>query len=118
MLVRRIAFAAFTASALMSSAFAGQTFAAVAGHDVGSQAAGRHGLDSKDHTPLLEQCAAYEAEFTRAIANRPATHKVVEAQRLYNQGVHLCNMDQTKATQGANEISEALQLIGAQPRVF
>ena len=70
------------------------------------------------HTPLLEQCTAYEAEFNTATAGRPFSHKLVEAQRLYRDGVRLCNMEQTKATQGANELSEALQLIGAQPRIF
>ena len=112
MLVRRVAFAAFTAAALLSSALAGPSFAA------GFGGVGGHGPDTKDHTPLLEQCSAYETLFKRAEADRPLSHKLVQAQRLYRDGVRHCNMEQTKATQGANELSEALQLIGAQPRLF
>ena len=112
MLVRRIAFAAFAASALLSSALAGPSFAASFG------GVGGHGPDSKDHTPLLEQCTAYESEFKRAEADRPPSHRLVEAQRLYRDGVRNCNMEQTKATQGANDLAEALQVIGAQPRIF
>jgi hypothetical protein len=109
MLVRHLAIAAFAASILASSAFAAS---------FGGGVRGGQGPDSKDHTPLLEACAAYQKEFTRAIADQPVTRKTAEAQRLFRDGVHLCREDQTKTTQGANEISEALQLIGAQPRIF
>ena len=108
MLVRRVAFAAFTASALLSSALVGPSFATVT-------RPGGGGLNSKDHTPVLERCAAYESEFKRAAADQPPSHKLVEAQRLNLQGVRSCDMNETRATQGANDIAEALQLIGAHP---
>ena len=72
-------------------------------------------LDSKDHTPVLEQCAAYQSEFTKAAAAQPTSATLVEAQRLDREGMRYCDMQQTKATQGANEIAEALHMIGAQP---
>ena len=77
-----------------------------------------HGPSSKDHTPVLEQCSAYENQFNKAVANQPASSpKVVEAKRLDREGIRMCNREETKATQGANELAEALHMIGVQPRL-
>jgi hypothetical protein len=77
-----------------------------------------HGPSSKDHTPVLEQCSAYEDQFSKAVATQPASSpKVVEAKRLEREGIRMCNREETKATQGANELAEALHMIGVQPRL-
>ena len=74
-----------------------------------------HGPSSKDHTPLLEQCAAYQKEFSAAIKDRPPSAKVVEAQRLDREGLRMCDMQGARVTQGVNDIAEALEMIGVQP---
>src|SRR5882724_7612903 len=95
MLVPRLVLAALAASALASSAMAAPPILfPPRGHP----------LDSKDHTPLLEQCATYQSEFTKA-----------DAQQLDREGVRYCDMQQLRVTQGVNEIAEALQMIGVQP---
>jgi len=108
MLIPRLALAAFAASVLASSAIAAPPIILLPRG---------HPLDSKDHTPLLEQCAAYQSEFTKAAAQQPPSATLAEAQRLDREGMRYCDMQQTKATQGANEIAEALQMIGVQPRL-
>jgi hypothetical protein len=106
MLIPRLALAAVAASVLAASAMAAPPIMfPLRGHP----------LDSKDHTPVLEQCAAYQGEFTKAAAEQPASATLVEAQRLDREGMRYCDMQQTKATQGANEIAEALHMIGVQP---
>jgi hypothetical protein len=106
MLVPRLALAAVAASILASSAMAAPPIMfPVRGHP----------LDSKDHTPVLERCAAYQGEFTKAAAQQPASATLAEAQRLDREGMRYCDMQQTKATQGANEIAEALLMIGVRP---
>ena len=107
MLVRRFMLVAFAAMALTSSAFA-------AGHP----SATGHGPKSKDHTPLIEECSAYKTEFTRAIAQQPQSKRTSEAQRLFNEGDRFCSMDGAKVTQGANDMAEALRLIGANPSLL
>jgi hypothetical protein len=93
--VHRLAIAAFAASVVTSSAFAG--------------------ADS-DHTPLLEQCAAYQREFVQAVAGRPASSPtVLRAQQMYREGVDLCGMGGRQSTAGVGRLAEALQLIGVQP---
>jgi len=74
-----------------------------------------HPLDSKDHTPVVEQCSAYQAEFVKAAAQTPPSPTLTEAQRLDREGVRYCDMQQLHMTQGANEIAEALHMIGVQP---
>ncbi len=106
MLIPRLALAAFAASILVSSAIAAPPIILLPRG---------HPLDSKDHTPLLEQCAAYQSEFTKAAAQQPPSPRLLEAQRLDREGVRYCDMQQLRATQGANEIAEALQMIGVQP---
>jgi hypothetical protein len=105
MLIPRLALAALAASVLASSAIAAPPILRVAGHEP----------DSKDHTPLLEQCTAYQHEFTRAAAQLPPSAALREAQRLDREGMRYCDMQETRATQGANEIAEALHMIGVQP---
>jgi len=106
MLIPRLALAALAASVMASSAMAAPPILIPPRG---------HPLDSKDHTPLLEQCAAYQSEFTKAAAQRPPSATLAEAQRLDRDGMRYCDMQQTKATQGANEIAEALHMIGVQP---
>jgi hypothetical protein len=106
MLIPRLALAVLAASVLASSAIAAPpVLLRVAGHEP----------DSKDHTPLLEQCAAYQREFTRAAAQQPPSATLREAERLDREGTRYCDMQETKATQGAHEIAEALNLIGVRP---
>jgi hypothetical protein len=107
MLVRRFMLVAFAATALASSAFA-------ADHPSSTG----HGPKSKDHTPLLEECAAYKTEFARAIGQQPQSKRTNEAQRLFNEGERFCSMDGAKVTQGANDMAEALRLIGARPSLL
>lgn len=106
MLIHRLALAAVAASVLASSAVAAPPIL-VLPHT--------HPLDSKDHTPLLEQCAAYQGEFTKAAAQMRPSRNLLEAQRLDREGMRYCDMQQTKATKGAGEIAEALHMIGVQP---
>jgi hypothetical protein len=107
MLIPRLVLAAFAASVLASSAFAAPPFIFIP--------QGGHPPDSKDHTPVIEQCAAYQREFTKAAAQTPPSATLAEAQRLDREGVRYCDMQQTKATQGADEIAEALHMIGVRP---
>jgi hypothetical protein len=104
MLIPRLVLAAVAASVLASSAIAAPPIL---------RTAARH--DSKDHTPLLEQCDAYQREFTRAAAQQPPSAALGEAERLDREGVRYCDMYGTHTTQGANEIAEALHMIGVQP---
>jgi len=106
MLIPRLVLAALSASVLASSTMAAPPIVLLPRG---------HPLDSKDHTPLLEQCAAYQSEFTKAAAQQPPSPRLLEAQRLDREGVRYCDMQQLRATQGANEIAEALQMIGVQP---
>jgi hypothetical protein len=106
MLILRLALAAFATSVLAASAIADPLLI---------RPPGGHPLDSKDHTPLLEQCAAYQSEFTKAAAQQPPSATLAEAQRLDREGMRYCDLQQTKATQGADEIAEALHMIGVQP---
>ena len=108
MLIPRLALAAFAASVLASSAMAAPPIILLPR---------THPLDSKDHTPLLEQCAAYQSEFTKAAAQMPPSRNLLEAQRLDREGLRYCDMQETRATQGADEIAEALQMIGVQPQL-
>jgi hypothetical protein len=95
MLIHRLTIAAFAASVVTSSAFAG--------------------ADS-DHTPLLEQCTAYEHQFVQAVADLSASSpKVLKAQQMYREGVDLCRMYERGTTAGVGRLAEALQLIGVQP---
>jgi hypothetical protein len=94
MLIHRLAIAAFAASVASSSAFAG--------------------ADS-DHTPLLEQCTAYERQFIRAIADQPVSPTVLRAKQMYREGVDLCRKEERSSTAGVGRLAEALQLIGVQP---
>ena len=106
MLIPRLVLAALAASALASSAMAAPPILfPPRGHP----------LDSKDHTSLLEQCATYQSEFTKAAAQQPPSATFAEAQRLDREGVRYCDMQQLRVTQGVNEIAEALQMIGVQP---
>lgn len=107
MLIPRLALAVLVASVLASSAFAAPPILRVAGHEP----------DSKDHTPLLEQCDAHQRAFLRASAQQPPSAVLREAQRLDREGVRYCDMLGTRATQGANEIADALHMIGVQPRL-
>lgn len=106
MLIPRLALAALAASVLASSAMAAGP-AVMFRND--------HGPSSKDHTPLIEECSAYQNEFTQAAAHQPPSSALREAERLDREGVRYCDMQETKATQGANEIAEALHMIGVQP---
>jgi hypothetical protein len=106
MLIPRLALAAFAVSVLASSAMAAPPIMFFPRG---------HPLDSKDHTPLLEQCTAYQSEFTKAAAQQPPSATLAEAQRLDREGVRYCDMQQLRVTQGANEIAEALHMIGVQP---
>jgi hypothetical protein len=108
MLSPRLALAAVAASVLASSAFAAPPSLIII-------PPGGHPPNSKDHTPVIEQCAAYQREFTKASAQMPPSATLAEAQRLDREGARYCDMQQTKATQGANEIAEALHMIGVQP---
>jgi hypothetical protein len=94
MLIHRLAIAAFAASVVTSSAFAG--------------------ADS-DHTPLLEQCDAYEHQFVQAIAGQPVSPTLLKAQQMYREGVDLCRKEERSSTAGVGRLAEALQLIGVQP---
>jgi hypothetical protein len=94
MLIHRLAIAAFAASVVTSSAFAG--------------------TDS-DHSPLLEQCTAYERQFVHAVAGQPSSPRVLKAQQMYREGVDLCRKEERSSTAGVGRLAEALQLIGVQP---
>jgi hypothetical protein len=107
MLIPRLALAAVAASVLASSAMAADPL--LIRPPIG------HPPSSKDHTPLIEQCAAYQSEFTKAAAQQPPSATLAEAQQLDREGMRYCDMQQTKATQGADEIAEALHMIGVQP---
>jgi len=109
MLIPRLALAAVLAvSALASTAYAAPP---IFRFPLGIS----HPLDSKDHTPVVEQCSAYQAEFTKAAAQMPMSPTLTEAERLDREGVRYCDMQQLRMTQGANEIAEALHMIGVQP---
>lgn len=107
MLLPRLALAALVASAVASSAFAADPF--IIRPPVG------HPLHSKDHTPLIEQCTAYQNEFTRAAAQMPPSARLTEAERLDRDGMRYCDMQETRVTKGVDEIAEALHMIGVQP---
>ncbi len=106
MLIPRLALAVLAVSVLASSAIAAPPVLLWAAS---------HEPYSKDHTPLLEQCDAYQREFIRASAQQPPSAALREAQRLDREGVRYCDMQETRATQGANEIAEALHMIGVRP---
>jgi hypothetical protein len=106
MLIPRLALAVLAASVLASSAMADPLIV---------RPPGGHPNNSKDHTPLLEQCDAYQREFTRAAAQQPPSATLREAERLDREGVRYCDLYGTRTTQGANEIAEALHMIGVQP---
>jgi hypothetical protein len=106
MLIPRLALAAVAASLLSSAAFAAPPiFLIPRGHPP----------ESKDHTPLLEQCSAYQSEFSKAAAQMPPSATLAEAQRLDREGARYCDMQETRVTKGADEIAEALHMIGVQP---
>ena len=106
MLVSRLALAAVAASLLSSAAFAAPPVFLVPR---------AHPFQSKDHTPVLEQCTTYQNEFSRAAAQMPPSATLAEAQRLDREGLRYCDMQETRVTKGADEIAEALHMIGAQP---
>ena len=110
MLIPRLALAALAVSVMAAPALADPViFRLPLAHPLG------HPLDSKDHTPVVEQCSAYQAEFVKAAAQTPPSPTLTEAQRLDSEGVRYCDMQQLHMTQGANEIAEALHMIGVQP---
>ena len=97
MLFQRLAIAAFAASVVTSSAFAGP---------------------DSDHTPLLEQCAAYERQFVEHVAGQPASSpRILKAQQMYREGAELCREEGRATTAGVGRLAEALQLIGVQPQL-
>src|SRR5262245_65874077 len=84
MLIPRLALAAIAASVVVSSALADPLLII--------RPPGGHPPHSKDHTPLIEQCSAYQDEFTRAAARMPPSATLAEAERLDRDGVRYCAM--------------------------
>ena len=113
MLIPRLALAALAASVLASPAIADPSIIHTGppGH-IGPLG---HPLHSKDHTPVLEVCAAYQSEFEEAAAQQPPSATLREAQRLDREGKRYCDEQRQRATQGANEMAEALHMIGVPP---
>jgi len=107
MLIPRLALAAIAASVVVSSAFADPSLII--------RPPGGHPPNSKDHTPLIEQCATYQSEFTKAAAQMPPSATLAEAERLDREGMRYCDMQETRVTKGVDEIAEALHMIGVQP---
>jgi hypothetical protein len=108
MLIPRLVLAALAVSALASTASAAPP---ILRFPLGIA----HPPNSKDHTPLIEACNTYQAEFVRAAAQMPPSPTLAEAQRLDRDGVRYCDMQETRVNRGVDEIGEALHMIGVQP---
>ena len=74
-----------------------------------------HPLYGNELRPVLEECAAYQSEFNREIAQAAPAIDLRAALWLDRDGVRKCAMQ--RAAEGADEIARALYLIGVEPRL-
>ena len=65
--------------------------------------------------PCSSSAPPISASSRGAAAQQPPSATLREAERLDREGTRYCDMQETKATQGANEIAEALHMIGVHP---